>query len=162
MSILRHIRSRAFLTYLIKGDISLEEAERIATRELAQERKRKSSSPRTSSSTHDQVPGRAAGLRAELLRKLFAPSRAREPSPPRPHTADSLADESTRSSAATPVAVRKVELEREPAPPSIVGVYVGHATDAIRIDDEFPPDLVTANWRASIEENRRRQGGRYT
>ena len=161
MSILRHIRSRAFLTYLIRGDISLEEAERIATRELAQERKRKSSSPRTSSSTHDQVPGRAAGLRAELLRKLFAPSRAREPSPPRPHTADSLADESTRSSAATPVAVRKVELELEPAP-SVVGVYVGHATGAVRIDDEFPPDLVTANWRASIEENRKRLGGRYT
>jgi hypothetical protein len=68
-------------------------------------------------------------------------------------------DEPTHSGAATPVGVRKVELE--PAL-SIIGVYVGHATGAMRIDDEFPPDLVTANWRASIEENRRRQGGRYT
>jgi hypothetical protein len=159
VNILRHIRSRAFLTYLIRGDISLEEAERMTTRELAQERKRKASSSPTSSSPHDRAPGRAAGLRAELLRKLFAPSRVREPPPPRPHTADSLVDEPTRSSAATPVAVRKVE--PEPAP-SIIGVYAGYATGAVRIDDEFPPDLVTANWRASIEENRTRLGGRYT
>jgi hypothetical protein len=151
MSILRHIRSRAFLTYLIRGDISLEEAERIATRELAQERKRKSSSPQTSSSPHDQGPRRATGLRAELLRKLFAPSRARQPSPPRPHTADSLVDEPARSTVA--LSVHKVELE--PAP-SIIGVYVGGVTGATWIDHEFPPHLVTENWRASIEANRKR------
>jgi hypothetical protein len=157
MSILRHIRSRAFLTYLIRGDISLEDAERIATRELAQERKRKAA--RTSISPHDQAPGRAAGLRAELLRKLFAPSRVREPPPPRPHTADLFVDEPTRSNAATPVAVR----EAEPGPASsVIGVWTGCPTGATRIDDEFSPHLVTENWRASIEANRKRLGGRYT
>jgi hypothetical protein len=62
-------------------------------------------------------------------------------------------DEATRSTVAIPVTVRKVELE--PAP-SIIGVYVGGTTGAMRIDHEFPPHLVTENWRASIEANRKR------
>jgi hypothetical protein len=55
--------------------------------------------------------------------------------------------------------MRKVELE--PAP-SIIGIYLGGTTSAMRIDDEFPPDLATVNWRGSIEANRKRLGGRYT
>jgi hypothetical protein len=68
-------------------------------------------------------------------------------------------DEPTRSTVAIPVAERKVE--PEPAP-SVIGVWTGRPTGAMRIDDEFPPDLVTLNWRASIEANRKRLGDRYT
>jgi hypothetical protein len=45
----------------------------------------------------------------------------------------------------------------------VIGVWTGGTTGPTRLDDELPcHHPVTANWRASIEANRKRLGDRYT
>jgi hypothetical protein len=156
MSLRHEIRRLAFLRYLVGGaGMTLEQATREAGRELALKR----NAAKAAGSLRTQgESGRAGGMRQQLIAKLFdGHGRGREPPPPPPHIEDPLV-EPTQPVVAPPVTVRRVELERAS---SIIGVYLGGTTGAMRIDDEFPPDLVTANWRGSIEANWKRLGGRY-